>query len=119
MHPTDHMSIALVYPFGVSIISGARYHLVATYSVSRPTWSCAGSEILKNFTLVIIILIYLLSYLVIQKVPGNYVELSQTHLDIEKSHIFKSQFWLTRRLDGFKSRCNILAEWMNLSPRNI
>ena len=48
MHPTDHMSIALVYPFGVSIISGARYQRVATYSVKSPTWSCAGSEILEK-----------------------------------------------------------------------
>ena len=37
IHPTDHISIALVYPFALSIISGARYHLVATYSVNSPT----------------------------------------------------------------------------------
>lgn len=33
MHPTDHISTALVYLEDPSSISGARYHLVATYSV--------------------------------------------------------------------------------------
>lgn len=48
MHPTDQMSIDLVYPFELSIISGALYHLVATYSVRKPVWSCSGSAILAN-----------------------------------------------------------------------
>lgn len=33
------MSIALVYSLKVSMISGARYHLVATYSVMNPELS--------------------------------------------------------------------------------
>lgn len=33
MHPTDHISTAFVYLLDPSKISGARYHLVATYSV--------------------------------------------------------------------------------------
>jgi len=33
MHPTDHISTALVYLLDPSKISGALYHLVATYSV--------------------------------------------------------------------------------------
>ncbi|KAH3680379.1 hypothetical protein WICPIJ_008295 [Wickerhamomyces pijperi] len=36
MHPTDQTSIAVVYSWNVSMISGARYHLVATYSVMKP-----------------------------------------------------------------------------------
>ena len=32
MHPTDHTSMAFVYAFELSIISGARYQRVATYS---------------------------------------------------------------------------------------
>jgi len=34
MQPTDHMSTALEYLVDPSKISGARYHLVATYSVN-------------------------------------------------------------------------------------
>ena len=34
MHPTDHTSMALVYSWQLSMISGARYHRVTTYSVS-------------------------------------------------------------------------------------
>lgn len=33
MQPTDHISTAFVYLLEPSRISGARYHLVATYSV--------------------------------------------------------------------------------------
>ena len=36
IQPTDQMSIALLYPLELSIISGALYHLVATYSVKIP-----------------------------------------------------------------------------------
>ncbi|KAH3668815.1 hypothetical protein OGAPHI_002570 [Ogataea philodendri] len=39
MQPTDHTSIAVVYSWNVSMISGARYHLVATYSVMNPKLS--------------------------------------------------------------------------------
>lgn len=35
-----------------------------------------------------------------------------------KSQILRSQFALTSRFDGFKSRWSMLAEWMNLSPRS-
>lgn len=43
IHPTDQISIALLYPLEFSMISGALYHLVATYSVKKPVWSCSGS----------------------------------------------------------------------------
>ena len=33
MQPTDQMSTALVYSLALRITSGARYHLVTTYSV--------------------------------------------------------------------------------------
>ena len=36
IQPTDQMSMALLYPLELSIISGALYHLVATYSVKIP-----------------------------------------------------------------------------------
>src|SRR3954451_12553768 len=39
MHPTLHTSMALVYSLNVSMISGARYHRVATYSVMKPELS--------------------------------------------------------------------------------
>ena len=42
MHPTDHTSIAFVYSFQESIISGARYQRVATYSVMKPAWFSSG-----------------------------------------------------------------------------
>jgi len=35
--------LALLYPLEFSMISGARYHLVATYSVKKPVWSWFGS----------------------------------------------------------------------------
>jgi hypothetical protein len=35
IQPTDQTSIALVYSLKVNIISGALYHLVATYSVMK------------------------------------------------------------------------------------
>ena len=40
MHPTDHMSTALEYLVEPNKISGARYHLVATYSV-RTGYPCS------------------------------------------------------------------------------
>ncbi|OMH83014.1 hypothetical protein AX774_g3491 [Zancudomyces culisetae] len=36
MHPTDHISTALEYSLYDNMISGALYHLVATYSVMSP-----------------------------------------------------------------------------------
>ena len=33
MHPTDHISIEMVYALEFNMISGARYQRVATYSV--------------------------------------------------------------------------------------
>lgn len=48
IHPTLQISIDLVYPLELSIISGARYHLVATYSVKMPVWSCCGSATLAK-----------------------------------------------------------------------
>ena len=36
-----------------------------------------------------------------------------------KSQIFKSQFALSSKFPGFKSRWRISAEWMYLSPRSI
>eukprot|EP00955_Chlamydomonas_euryale_P049873 354398-Chlamydomonas_euryale.AAC.1 len=34
-----------------------------------------------------------------------------------KSQILRSQLAFTSRFDGLRSRCRMLAEWMNLSPR--
>lgn len=42
------MSIDFVYPLLFSIISGARYQRVATYSVKKPVWSCSGSATLAS-----------------------------------------------------------------------
>lgn len=36
-------TLALLYPLEFSMISGALYHLVATYSVRKPVWSWFGS----------------------------------------------------------------------------
>ena len=62
IHPTDQISIAYVYSLNLSyevinsrpiaknkethvnMISGARYHLVATYSVMNPTASCSPTN---------------------------------------------------------------------------
>src|SRR5271156_5363398 len=44
IQPTDQTSMALVYSLNVSMISGARYHRVATYSVMKPelsSWEAA------------------------------------------------------------------------------
>ena len=38
----------MLYPFELSMISGARYHLVATYSVKNPVWSWLGSATRAN-----------------------------------------------------------------------
>lgn len=71
MQPTDHTSMAPVYPEHDSRSSGARYHRVTTYSVmiSWP-WEPRARP---------------------------------------KSQIFRSQFALTSRLEGFRSRCSTLA----------
>lgn len=39
MQPTDQTSMAFVYSLKVNMISGARYHRVATYSVMKPELS--------------------------------------------------------------------------------
>ena len=115
IHPTDQMSIALVYPFALSIISGARYHLVATYSVKSPTWFCTGSTILK--ILKMMVNAFLLSS-VSNNLRRKHYELVNEikYLAIVKSQIFKSQLALTNKFDGFRSRCNTFAEWMYLRP---
>lgn len=54
MQPTDHTSMALVYSLKVNMISGARYHLVATYSVMKPelsSWEAAERARPKSHTL--------------------------------------------------------------------
>ena len=48
MHPTLHTSMAFVYSLNVSIISGARYHLVATYSVMNPELSSVDAADLAS-----------------------------------------------------------------------
>lgn len=65
------------------MISGARYHLVATYSVMKPwlaIWASAGS---------------------VSKPRAS-----------PKSQILSSQSALTSRLPGLRSRCRTEAEWM-------
>ena len=54
MQPTLQTSIALVYSLKVNIISGALYHLVATYSVMNPelsSWDAAERARPKSQTL--------------------------------------------------------------------
>lgn len=48
MHPTLHTSMAFVYSLNVSMISGARYHLVATYSVMNPELSSVDAADLAS-----------------------------------------------------------------------
>lgn len=49
MHPTDHTSIDCVYAFELSMISGARYHRVATYSESGEMKKTNESGLLRFF----------------------------------------------------------------------
>jgi hypothetical protein len=76
-----------VYILNDNIISGARYHLVATYSVIIPT----------SFP---------------PSVPD-----ALTLLARPKSHTFRSQLAFTRRLAGFRSLCTMPALWMDLRAR--
>ena len=78
-----------VYILNDSIISGARYHLVATYSVIIPT-SFPPSE------------------------PAAFTLLARP-----KSHTFRSQLAFTRRLAGFRSLCTMPALWMDLRARTV
>lgn len=41
----QHERLAGTPTFELSMISGARYQRVATYSVRKPVWSCSGSAI--------------------------------------------------------------------------
>lgn len=48
LQPTHHLKETLFCSYSAltlefSMISGARYHRVATYSVKNPVWSCSGS----------------------------------------------------------------------------
>ena len=47
MH-ADRYLLDLEYPLELSIISGALYQRVATYSVRNPVWSCVGSATLAR-----------------------------------------------------------------------
>ena len=42
--------------------------------------------------------------------------LKSTDLESPKSQILRSQLELIKRLEGLRSRCNTLAEWMYLRP---
>src|SRR5580658_3023925 len=79
----------LVYILNDSMISGARYHLVATYSVIIPALPplCA---------------------------PDAFTILARP-----KSHTFRSQLAFTRRLAGFRSRWTMPALWMDLRARRV
>ena len=67
-----------MYILNESMISGARYHLVATYSVINPTSFPCEVEVLT-----------------LRAKP--------------KSHTLRSQFALSKRLAGFKSRWTMSA----------
>jgi hypothetical protein len=102
MHPTAQRSIAyravstandqrpkpptLVYILNESMISGARYHRVATYSVINPASFPCAVEVLT-----------------LRAKP--------------KSHTLRSQFALSKRFAGFRSRWTMSALWMDLSAR--
>ena len=45
--------------------------------------------------------------------------LKSTDLESPKSQILRSLLELIKRLEGLRSRCNTLAEWMYLRPRKI
>lgn len=85
MHPTLQTSMAFVYSLKVSIISGARYHLVATYSVMKPELSSVDAADLAS----------------------------------PKSQTFKSQFALSNKFEGLRSRCRTFAECIALRARNV
>jgi len=80
MQPTDQTSIAEVYSEQLRSNSGARYHLVTTYSVMK--------------------------------------SVSDVVLAKPKSPILRSQFALTSKLLGLRSRCKTLAECTYFNPRN-
>lgn len=84
----DKKKITLVYCLNVNIISGARYHRVATYSVIKPVSVPLGSAVFTD-----------------RAKP--------------KSHTFKSQFALSNRLEGLRSRWMTSAEWRALSARRV
>lgn len=74
MQPTAQISIDLEYCLKVSMISGARYQRVATYSVISPVSEPEVTSAVR------------------------------TERASPKSHTLRSQLALSRRLDGFKSR---------------
>lgn len=91
IQPTLHTSIAFEYSWNESITSGARYHLVATYSVMNPfppfgPLSGGGRAALRARP---------------------------------KSQILRSQLALRSRLEGFKSRCRTFAECNAFNPRMV
>jgi hypothetical protein len=80
----------LVYILKESMISGARYQRVATYSVISPAFS-----------------------------PAPAFALVRTERARPKSQTLRSQFALMSRFAGFRSRCTMSAEWIVLSARSI
>ena len=90
MQPTDHISTAFVYSDAFNMTSGARYHLVTTYLEEGLMGRGRG---IKNYS-------------VLNSSSFSYP------LHRPKSQIFKSQFLLRRRLEGFRSLWITFAECM-------
>lgn len=76
------------------MISGARYHRVATYSVIKP-WFAAFLAVPWPFP------------------AGLYPRASP------KSQILSSQSAFTSKLPGLRSRWSTFAEWMYFSPQSV
>ena len=100
MQPTDQTSMALVYSFHESMISGARYHRVATYSVMNPEWfssGCATRASPKSHTC--------------QKWGGRALSSrAQRACGRAGGRALRLQLPLRSRLLGLRSRCSTCAE---------
>ena len=111
----------LVYPFELSMISGARYQRVATYSVKKPVWSWSGScdvffsTNLGNDDGIVKLIIcggkeafitYLFSHTNQHKPENINQEVSEGLTATRarpKSQIFRSQVVFSNKLLGFRS----------------
>ena len=89
MHPNDHKSMPFVYRLAASKISGARYHLVATYSVN------SGWASMSAFSAV--------------SVHSDLAKPKSANLTVQSAS--------RRTLDGFKSRWITLPEWRYFTAR--
>ena len=116
-------SLDLVYPFELSMISGARYQRVATYSVRNPVWSCCGSAIRASPKSQIYRTRRQISTCTRVRSASKDLLTNQPPALLcntwPSAVTLRSQVVFNSRLLGLRSRCSTLAEWMYLSPRSI